>query len=328
MANSFIGGAEKVGVGIEATPGTQVAAQSWGMHMSVSLDPKTNVAENTSALGRYEAVNDSVITEQWMEGSINGKILSTNFGYYLLNIFGQVATAVHSGETAVWDNTFTIGQTGVVPALTFTRVNKVETKWYGYGVLTDLEIDIESGSYVMFTATFTGVTGQTTTATAAYDLTEAEFTSKNTTVKFASSIAGLAGATPADLKSCKLKLSRKVERHTPLGGIDPTAFDIDRYTLTGTIVQRWTDTVLENVANANTKQAMQIALVNSGITIGTAAHPGLVLTLPKVRLDPQSLSNNLDQVMQQTFNFTGELDATNGLISAVLTNTQNGYAHA
>ncbi|HET6925001.1 MAG TPA: phage tail tube protein [Candidatus Saccharimonadales bacterium] len=327
MANApLLGRQESVGVGLESVSGTQAATLAWQPHLALTLDRKTNTVENQSGMGRLEQTNDSAIVEQWAEGSLNGKIYWDTFGYFLSNIFGATPTAsVHASETTVYDNAFAIAQTSVPPCLSLVRANSIATRGFTMGMLSDLEIDIKQQDWIQFTATVQTKTGATTTATAAYSTTEGDFTSKHATLSFAP--YGSTSYAAAQTKSIKLKISRKLERFTPLGQTDPACFDIDSYTVTGTIVQRWTDTVLENIAAANTAQAMQLVIKNTDATIGTATNPSLTITCPKVRLDPATTDNKLDQTLSQTFNFEAQLDATGAgnLITAVLTNKKNGY---
>ena len=326
--NPYIGRRESIGVAIETTYGTAAAPQTWQRHLALTLDPKTTVVQNKSAMGRIEDINNSAITEEWVDGSINGKITDQTIGYFLTNIFGAVSSAVHPAETVVFDNTFTASSTAIPPSLTFARTSPVRSRRFAMGTLTDFEINIKQNDWVQFTATVTAKSGSTSTETVAF-ITENEFTSKHANVKFATNLAGLTGATASQVKSIKLKISRKVERFTPLGTIDPVSFDPNAFSVTGTIVTRYSDGVLEDLAFNNTVQAMSIALVNTDVAIGTASNPALVFLSPKVRLSPITLDNKLDQTLSQTINFTAELDLVSGyMIQAVLTNIKNGYAHA
>jgi hypothetical protein len=436
---AFIGRRDSVGVGIEAVAGTAVAPQAWQRQLALTLDQKTTVVKNTSAMGRVEDINDSAVTEEWVEGSVNGKITDATIGYFLANMFGLNSATLHSGESAIYDNTFTVVQSALPPYLTFARWNPVRSRRFALGTLTDFEIDVKQNDWVQFTATVQAKSGQTSTETVAY-AAEHEFTSKHVALKVASSLANLTatalaspvmsapstattggtlpaatyyyvltaingngetlksnevsqvttgststvtlswaaitGATgyklyratstgaevllttlgtvttftdtgsltpgsatpptanttavsPIQIKSIKMKISRKTERFTPVGAIDPVSFDPNAWGVTGTIVARYTDTTLEDIAFANTAQAMSLALTNTDVTIGTAANPALVFTAPQMRLDPQTLDNKLDQTISQTFNFTLELNTAAGyMLQAVLTNAQNGYAHA
>lgn len=327
--NPFIGRKDAIGVGIEATPGTTVAPQAFQRQLALTLDPKTTVVSNTSALGVVEGQSDSAVTEQWAEGSVNGPISDLTFGYFLLNLLGSVSPAVHAGETTVYDNTFSVLETGVPPSLTFARANPVASRRFGLGTSSDLEIDAKQNDWAQFTATIMAKAGATSSETVAY-ANEHLFTSKHVAIYIANNVAGLSGSpTELQLKSIKLKLSRKADRFTPLHTADPANFDPEDVMVSGTMVLRYSDSTLEVLGNANTAQAMKIAIVNTDTTVGTSTNPGVVFTLPQVRLAPITLDNNLSQTLSQTINFTGEYNTTAGyMVKAVLTNMQNGYAHA
>lgn len=324
-SGAFIGRRDSIGVGKETTSGTAVAPTAWQRHLKLSLDPKTTVAQNTSAMGRVEDINDSLVTEEWYEGSVNGKVTDLTHGYFLLNMFGSCSAATHAGETTVYDNTFSVLQSNTPPTLTFTRNNQNAIRRHAMGTQTDYELSVKTGDWVQFTSAVMTKVGVTASDTVAF-ATENEFTSKHVTVKLASTVAGLSGATALQVKSLKLKIARKADRFIPLGAIDPVAFDAQSWGVTGELVLRYTDTTLDVLGLANTRQAMSIAIVNNDVTIGTATNPSLTFTAPKVRLDPIQLDDNLDQVINQTVPFTCELDTVAGsMLTAILTNTQNGY---
>jgi hypothetical protein len=322
MSNGpFIGRRESVGLGKEAVPFVgSVAPTNWQPHLSLTLDPKTTVAQNTSAMGVEEDINDSAVVEQWAEGSLQGKVTDTTFGLPLINLFGTEVYALK--ETGVGTHTFTKNNTTAAPSLTLARVSPLVSRRYALGYQTDLELSVAQGDWATFTSSLVARIGATAADTAAYAV-ENEFTSKHVTVKLATNVAGLSGATALDVKSVKLKITRKRDRYTPMGAIDPTSFDPNEWSVTGELVLRYTDTTLEVLGNANTRQAMSISLINTDVTIGATSNPSLVFTAPKTRLSPLTLDNNLNQVLNQTIAFTCELDAALGyMVTAVLTNTK------
>lgn len=327
--NVYIGQQEQVGFGIEATPGTAVAAQAWQQQTKFELDYKTTKAENKSGLGRVEDINGSAVTEEYADGSLSGIVEDIPIGYLLLNMLGSCSAALHGTETAVWDNTFTVLQSERPPSITFTRINPNYTRWYSMGTQSDLEFSCKQGEYAMFDSTVLAKVGTTATATAAYAATPNLFTSKHVTVKYASTVTGLTSATALQPISFKLKITRKSTPFTPLGVLDPISFDPEDFGVTGEIVLRYADTTEEGIALANTIEALQIAMVDTDVTIGTAANPALTFTMPQTRFTPIKVDTNLDKPLTQTIPFTAELDQTAGyMVQAVLTDTQDNYVAA
>ncbi len=292
--------------------------------MSLSLNDKTTVAEDKSALDRVEDISDSEVTEEYAVLKLKGEVTDISIGYLLNNIFGSFSSALHSSETAVWDNTFSTNQNNSPVTHTFVRSNPAATRRYARGTLSDFQIDVKAGGFVEFTADGMANVAVTSTDTPAYTA-ENRFTSKYVSVKLASSLAGLPGATATNLISLTLKITRKATPYTPLGGIDPLQFETESWGVTGSLVRRYEDTVLETTALDNTIQALQIAIVNTDVTIGTASHPALTFTAPQARLKPVTVDTNLDKPLTETIDFTGELSLSAGyMLQAVLTDTQNG----
>ena len=85
MATSkqYIGRREGIGLGIEATPGTAVAPQTWLRWLDQDVQNKTDVIENESAMGVVEKVNDSEVVAKWAEGKIGGKVTEEGVGFLL-----------------------------------------------------------------------------------------------------------------------------------------------------------------------------------------------------------------------------------------------------
>src|SRR5690242_2756206 len=124
MNNDFYGRRVAVGVGIESTYGTAVAPTMWPRHMKLGFQRKTTTIQNTSAMGRNEVVNEGAITETWAEGPFEGKAYDLSIGYFLLNMFGTLATTANSDTSgSVKNHTFDVAQNGIAKTLTFTRVD-------------------------------------------------------------------------------------------------------------------------------------------------------------------------------------------------------------
>ncbi len=325
MSNAFIGRRDAFGISAaETTQGTAQAPVTWARHMSLSLNDKTTVAEDKSALDRVEDLSDSEVTEEYAVLKMKGEVTDISSGYLLNNIFGTFSSALNGTETAVYNNTFTTNQNNSPVTHTFVRSNSAATRRYARGTLSDFEIDVKAGGFVEFTADGMANVAVPSTDIPAY-VAENRFTSKHVTFKLATTVSGLTTATATNLISLMLKITRKTTPYTPLGFIDPAQFETESWGVTGKLVRRYEDTTLETTALENTIQAMSIAIVNSDVTIGTASHPSLTFTAPQVRLKPITIDTNLDKPLTETIDFTCELSLSAGyMLEAVLTDTQNG----
>lgn len=314
--NPYIGRREGIGIGIEGTAGTAVAPQTFLKWLDQDIQNKTEVIENESALGVVEKINDSAVAAKWAEGTINGKVTAESVGFLLLGMFGTVSTG--SATEGVYPHTFSVNQSSLPTTLTFAHVTPLKTQRYAYGVVETFELNAEMGGWVTVETAVKARAGASASDTLTIPTGEAEFTSKNITVKKASSVAGLSGATAMSLRSVKLSLSRESEKHDPLGTDDAPEFDRGSFEATGEFVIRYTDTAYEDAFLANTASAMEIKLANGSDT--------LTFTAGKVRFRELEKSSDLDEIVTQSVSFTCEFDETTSkAIEAVLTNERATY---
>ncbi|MFF6951827.1 phage tail tube protein [Streptomyces iakyrus] len=315
----FIGRKEGIGLGIEATPGTAVAPQVFLRWLDQGLNNMTEVAENDSAMGVVEKVNDSAIVAKWAEGTIEGKVTVESVGFLLLGMFGTVSTG--SATSGVYPHTFSVNQSSVPTALTIAHVTPLKTQRYAYGVLDNFELSAEAGAYVTVSCAVRARVGATSADTVVIQEAETEFTSKHVTVKKAANLAGLSGAAALSARSVQLTLERSSEKHDPLGADEDPEFDRGEFEARGEFVVRYTDTAYEDAFLANTISAMEIKLANGTDT--------LAFTASKVRYRELEKSTDKAGVVTQTVAFYCEFDETEGkAIEAVLNNERATYEAA
>ena len=329
MANEYIARRESVGLGIEATAGTPVAAQAWVRHLESSFQPKTTTIANESALGRVEKVNDSAVDTKWAEGTIEGKVADVSVGYLLSGVFGLPVTSDNADTDAtVKDHTFDVEQTNEPVYLTVSVKNPVTDRRHSLGAVDTLTISGETGDWVKFSSELKAKSGTDATSTVAY-IAENEFTSKNASLRLATNVAGLDAATPLEIKSFELNIERKTAPFFPMGSEDPSAMNSGVFEASGEFVMRYNATTLEDDWLDNTAQALRLSLVNDAVTIGAAANPSLTFTAPQARLTTFERSTDLDEIVEATVGFTCELSTTDAYaLRAVLTNTQASYVAA
>lgn len=325
-SNQFIGRRVSVGVGIETTPGTEVAPTDWFRFLSLDFQRKTTVIDNESALGRVEKINDSAIVEQWAEGKLEGKVTDILIGYLLYNMMGSKSTAANADASGtIKDHTLDIAQVNVAPTITLARKDPLTDRRHGLGTLEDLEISGAAGDWVKLSATIKAKAGVSASDTPAL-VTEREFTIKHVTAKLATNVGGLGAATALAVKSFRIRLNRGATPFFSAGSVDPSAMTTGAFEVTGELVLQYTDTTLEDLWAANTQRALQLSIKNTDVTIGTSANPALVFTAPRVRLNTFNMSNDLDNVIEQTIGFKAELDESAGyMLRAVLTNSKASY---
>lgn len=317
MATSeqYIGRREGIGLGIEATVGTAVAAGTWFRWLDNDFQNTDEVIENESAMGVVDAINDSEVVAQWAEGTIGGKVTETGVGYLLTGFFGAPTTGAAVG--GIYPHTFTMGQSSIGKTLTIVRNNILAPQAHAAAVIDRLSFEAESGGWVTVEAAMKARVGVSTTPTVAFT-TEAEFTSKHVTVKIADSVANLAASTAIKASRVKLDFERPSEAFNPLGTDTAPEFDRGEATYSGELVIRYTDTQYETDFLANTIKAMSITIANGNKT--------LVFTGSRMRYRELEKSTDKGGIVTQTLSLKFEHDVTLGRsIQAVLNNAKANY---
>lgn len=315
----FIGRREAIGLGVEATPGTGVAAQTWLRWLDQDIQPKTNVVENESAMGVVDRVNDSEITNKWAEGTIGGKVTVESVGFLMLGMFGEVVSTSPDGD-GIATHTFSVKQSSEPTALSIIRVSPLKSERFSYGTVESFELEAETGGYVTVSSAIKARVGETVTDTVAL-VEEAEFTSKHITIKTAANVAGLAGAPVIKARSLKLNAERPSTPFDPLGTDDQPEFDLGAFEAKGEFVVRATSTEYEEAYLANTRFALQVSMVNE--------NESLTFTASKVRFRELESSRDRDDIVTATIQYFCEFDtSTNSSVVPVLKNKRASYAAA
>ena len=312
----------------ETVRGTaETSAAIWLNQLSLGFYPRAEKALNESAMGVLFKQNDSATMTKWGEGDFEVKATEVNLGYLLHAGMGAVSSVAKSAPNAVvYDHTFTFDQSNSPQSYTFFRKDDNINEAYALGMVSQLEFNAELGKWVQVKGTVITKPATTSTATVART-NDTEFKPKHMAVRLASNVAGLAGATDiATIQSLRLTMDRAVDRDLQHGTDTPYDISVREIEISGEIVLRHTCDTYRQAFEADTQQAMRISLVNSDVTIGTSANPGLVITLPKVTFDNWQIDQGLGDKVNQTIGFKALFDISAGnAMSAVLTNLTTSY---
>ena len=324
--NKHIGRRVAVGLGIESTPGTAVAPSIWPRQTGLDFQRRSTVIQNNSAMGRNEAVNDSAVVEQWADGSLEGKVYDLSIGYLLYSIFGLRTTSPNADASGiVRDHLFEVAASNAPPSLTVVRRDPVTNRRHALAALRRLEITGANNDWVKVKADLVARAGVAGTDVPAY-VTENAFVGRHVAIKLANATAGFGAAPAIAAKTFRFTIERPVTPFFQFGSNEPAEMDSETFNFNGEVVLRYKSSEYEDLWFNNTRQALQLSIVNTDFVIGTSANPGLVLTAPQVRLNTFARSNDLDTVVEQTVGFSGELDTVAGyMLRALLTNTQVSY---
>jgi hypothetical protein len=195
-----IGRLVQVGVAKESTRGTaQSSASYWTPWNDLTLDEKKEFAVDTQAYGVIEDSIHLTQTKKWAQGSIGGNLLDQSSGLLLYGLFGGYAVATHSGESAVYDHSFTVGQSAQHQSLTFFLHDPLAAVDYSYanGVVEKIELSMALKKFVEYTASIKSLSGAAQSTFSPATIAENRFVPQYLAAKFALDYAGLQGTKTA-----------------------------------------------------------------------------------------------------------------------------------
>lgn len=323
MAN-FVNKLVEVGIGRESSRGTAVAPGRWVKNMSVSHDDKKTYIQDDSAMGLIVHANDSVIAEEWSEGEIAGIMSDQFIGYLLLNVLGSVSSATASGESAVYEHTFSLLNSNAHPSLAIEIKNPVEQRKFALAMVESLKIRAEVGKWMEFTVTFKSKKGASASNSVSYTA-ENKFWSKMVTMKLASALAGLGAASETVIRSFEITFDCSLFMEYKLGSTEPNDINNQVLKIEGNIEAMFGAATLKDLFRAGTHQALRLdALSPTGI--GVAEFPELQIDLAKVAFEEFEKSDGKDDMAMQTLKFSALYStADSAVASAVLTNAKADY---
>jgi hypothetical protein len=333
MSQKGIGRLFALGLAKESTRGTAIGSASYWLPFSdLGFEEKFDNVIADQAVGVIENAITEYRVKNLADGSFKVPLTDQSAGLLFYSMFGGYAHGTHSGETTVYDHTFTVGQSAQHQSLTMFIHDPLSGQDYSHanGVIHKLELDAELKKFVELTLSARAQKGASQSSFTPSLLSENRFLPQNMTFKYATTVSGLSGATAIALKNVKLTIDANIEDDEVLGSVSPLDFLNKEFKVEGqleAIYQNLTDFKNTALATPNVAQALLIDIKNTDVNIGVVpSHPELAITLDQVYFTEYSRPIKIKDLVRQTVKFRGTYSLTNSeMIKAVLTNTVSAY---
>lgn len=321
----FIGRTADVGIAKETSRGTaETSADFWLPKVSLTLDDGIEQVIDESSVGVIEDATDAVVVGKFAEGEIEGNILSESFGLLLLSALGSISTS-GPDETSVYTHTFTVNQSAQHQALTLFLDDGVQDYAFALGMLESLALDISLGQFARYTASFRSKVGETDTLSPSYS-SENIFLPQHGSVKIASAVSDLTGASALDVRSVQLTINKNIEDDRKLGSLDQDDILNKQFSVEGSVEFVFDAETFKDDMLADTAKAMRIRLTNSDVTIGSTLNPQLNIDLSKVKITSFERNYGNNDIVTATANFKGLYKiAESDMIEVELVNETSSY---
>lgn len=314
----------QIGIGKETTPGTGVSATHWiGVDTGIVI-PEVEYVEDGSSAGRIEKPIASKVVKENAVTRFTAPARSDWLGMLLRAALGSVSSATASGESAVYEHTFTVSNSVAHPAYSVIVKDGVATERSTYSMLSKLTLSCESMGLLTCEAEFVGKALGTTTGTPSYS-SDHIWKGANGSIKLATAISGLSGASAVDFSRFSLTIEKGLVQHHTLGSVTLNKNINTVLRITGELDLLYDATTYRDYVTDGAERAMQITF--AGDSIGSAETSELQINLAKCAFQEFDMNDSDEDLVIQTLGFTAQFDLDEGtpqMITAVLTNEDDG----
>lgn len=296
-----------LGIGIESTPGTAVAATTTLPFVNTKLEGKHNPITDIAARASRAKNFNSVIGKQWGEGEIDFNVDTLQVGYLLKCALGN--EVVNTVATGVYDHLFYTTISGNQPTTaTLYNYQGVDTQQYAGMAVDKLDLEVKdalmvakvgwkgnfptSGSYAPVT------TSGTLVPFAKYSL------------KLGNNLVTAASSSAVPVTEFTLSIKNNAESVFESGSSTTTRTFWQELTVDGTFT-RYFETVTDrdNYYNLN-KQSL--ILTASGMALPNGYTEQMVINLAKVVYTDTAIDTGIEKFYAIKTNFTAEVDPAQG----------------
>lgn len=329
-AQKGIGRRVQLGVAKETTRGTAPGSPSYYLFWNeLGIQEKFENVTDVEAQGIIEDSQAETRVRDWAEGPIKLPVTDKSFPLFLLSLLGTDTPALHSGESVVYDHVMTVLQNAQHQSLSLYIHDPLAAVDYVHknSLVKKISLDLILKEYIKATIELIGLKGASIGTLSPAQVAENRFVPQYVTFKQASTVAGLAGATPLQVKSLKLEIDQNIESDDVLGQTAPRDFLTKEFKVEGTV-----EVIFQNESDfktnslANTTQAMLVDIKNTDVILGTATNPELKIELAKVHFKEFTVARTLHNLVYQTVKFKAVYSASDSeMIKITATNTLASY---
>jgi len=329
-----IGRQAYLGIGIETSPGEAVAASKYLPFVTCTLRGIQEPITDESAKAVREKVWGAIAGQKHGEGDIEIYADAENAPYLIYPALGSLSSSTASGETAVWEHTFTRKASNPPKTVTVIYNDTQDSRKYTYGVVNTLELTVSDG----LASISAGILSKfPSSATATHAITEERILAfKDYTIKFGSGATGtaaLAAAVTADatpVRSFTLRVNNNAEVQYLSGDNDAAQISMGELEVNGEYTLFFESTTQRShyeTLLTGTDIVTAMIVTFTGDAIGTeAVSEEIEIIIPNFHLSERSVDTAVAGFITENPTFVAEYDPTETKsVQIKVTNTVSSY---
>lgn len=322
-----------LGIGIESTAGTAVAASKYLPFVTCTVRGIQEPIADESAKGVRDKTWGAITGKKRGEGDVEIYVDAENAAYLLYPALGSIATATASGESSVYEHTITRKSSNPPKTVTLIYNDTQDTRKYVYSTINNLELNVADG---LATISANILSKFPSTGTASQSVSEERILAfKDYSVKFGSgangtaALAAAASATATPLSSFTLRINNNAEVQHLSGDNDVAQVSMSEFEINGEYVLFYENTTNRDhyetmLDSSNAVRAMIVTF--TGDSIGSAETEEIEIRIPNFHLTDRGIDTGVSGFITENPSFTAEYDPTETkTIQVKITNQTASY---
>jgi len=328
-----IGRQPYLGVCIESTPGTAVAASKYLPFVTCTVRGMQEPLNDEAAKGIREKVWGATVGMKHGEGDVEIYVDAENAAYLLYPALGVISSATASGETTVYEHTITRKNTNPPKTLTLIYNDTQDTRKYSYAAINTLELSVSDG-FATVSSNF--LSKFPSSGTGSQSITEERVLAfKDYTIKFGSgangtaALADAAGNDATPVRSFSLRINNNAEAQYLSGDSNVAQISWGELEISGDYVlfyestsdRSFYETLLDG---SDAVRAMIVTF--TGASIGNAETEEIQIKIPSFHLTERGIDTAVSGFITENPTFMIDYDSSEAKsIEIVITNQTASY---
>lgn len=285
----------------------------------MSFHDTVETQREEQSLGNIADSDSSYVTMKMGEGEVEAQLYDRALGLILIGLMG--ASPVTTGSNP-YTHTYTLSQTNQGKSLALYWKDPDRSDMYALGMLDSLKLSVEPSGLVQWTVGFKSKTAREwTIQTPVYTSLGNKFLHQHLQFRLATTIGGLAAATPISLKKLELNFNRNTMFDGVIGTVEPEDILNQQLSVEGSLSLNLEDDTYRDFMLNGSYRAGEVKLLGSSSS-------SVAWQFPRLDFSEWEPDVSLNEIMKQNVNIKANYDTSNALdiiSSCVLINGQVSY---
>lgn len=329
--SKIIGRLVDVGLSVEGTRGAGGTPTNWLPKSIISLEDKVVKARSALSYGNINLEgNQAPVAQRYAQGNIEFDFLDQTIGLFLQALIGTRDTSGPSDSA--YTHEFSLQNNNQHDSLAVhVHEDQIGDLSFRLAMIESMQIRIVPDDVVKCIVTFMSRHSATAGDQEQSYSAENKFLGRHLTFKIANTTSGLGAASNIPVRSLTLNIEKNLRLVHNTGSVEPEDILNQGFRIYGEVELDYEGRTYADLMNDGSYRAVRISLTNTEATVGGGStNPSFTLDLSRVDFDSWESDRPNDEIVSQSFNFTGMYDLTNGDIinACTLVNAHDGSNYA